>query len=78
MAMVIYSYGGLGGEGMEVVGMLDRARGVGRMLEDDGSLPECEVKTLMTPDHPVFRVCSSVGLSWNWSVFCGRPQHGMP
>ena len=30
------------------------------MSEDAGALPECKVKTLMTPDHTAFRVCSSV------------------
>ena len=33
--------------------------GVGRMLEDAGTLPECEVKILMTHDYTTTQVCSS-------------------
>ena len=31
------------------------------MSVDAGALPECEVKTLMTPDHTVIQVRSSLG-----------------
>ena len=44
---------------MEVVIVRHVVRMVGRMLGDAGALPECEVKTLMTPDHTAFQVRSS-------------------
>ena len=36
--------------------MWDKARKVGHMSGDAGVLPECEVKTLMTPDHTAVQV----------------------
>ena len=49
------------GAGMEV--MVGRHAGksqrVGRMSGDDGAHLECEVNTLMTPEHTAFQVGSS-------------------
>ena len=44
------------GEGIEVVdGMhAGQSRRVGRMSGDAGAFPECELNTLMTPDHTAF------------------------
>ena len=39
--------------------MQDKARGVGHMSGDVGAHPECEVKTLMTPDYTAVQVRSS-------------------
>ena len=33
--------------------------GVGQMSGDAGAFPECEVNTLMAPDHTAFQVSSS-------------------
>ena len=39
--------------------MRDKANGGGRMSGDAGTHPECEMKTLMTPDHTTIHVrCS--------------------
>ena len=56
MAMV-----GWVGAGMEVVDGMHAAQsqGVGRKSGDVGAHPGCKVKTLMTPDHTAFQVCSS-------------------
>ena len=42
-----------------MVCMWDKAKGVGRMSGDTGALPECEVKTPMTPYHTAIQVRSS-------------------
>ena len=39
--------------------MRDKAKGVGRISGDAVELPECDVKTLITPDHTTFQVRSS-------------------
>ena len=54
MGVVSHSYGGLsgdrdGGDGSYVCGT--KPGGVGGMSGDAGALSECEVKTLITPDH---------------------------
>ena len=51
---------GLEEEGMEVVvgRHAGQSQGVGRMSEDAGGLPECEINTLMTPDYTTFHVRS--------------------
>ena len=42
------------------------ARGNGRMLGDARTLPLCEVRRLMTPDHTVYQVGPTS--SGHWSV----------
>ena len=61
--------------------------GVGGMSGDDGALPECEMKTLMTPDQrrgtnrtaksaPI-NPCPSREGPYS-TVFFGKPAHGPP
>ena len=39
-----------------------QSKGVGRTFGNTGALPECKVKTLLTPDHTAFLVrCSGYG-----------------
>ena len=58
MSVVSHGYGGVGG-GRDGGGMHGKARWVGRMSAGAEAFTECVVKTLMTPDHASFQVCSS-------------------
>ena len=42
-----------------LVSTRDKAREAGRMLGDVEALPDCEMKTLITPDHNAFQMRSS-------------------
>ena len=63
IGVVSHSYGVLGG-GKDGGGggwqaCWTKPGGVGRMSGDVSALPECDVKTLMKPDHTAFKVrCS--------------------
>ena len=54
MGVVNDGYGGFrdGGGGWQACGT--KLGGAGCMSRDAGALTECEVKTLMTPDHMAF------------------------
>ena len=62
MCVVSHGYGGLGGvrdEGGEWYACRTKPSGLVAYLEFAGVLPECQAKTLMTPDHTVVQVRSS-------------------
>ena len=55
MGVVSHRYGQMVG-GREVCGT--KSGGVGHLSGDAEAIPECEVKTLMTPDHTAYHVGS--------------------
>ena len=62
MRVVRHVYGGLcGGQGWWwwTLSMQGKANWVGRMSGDAGAFPDCDVNTLITPDHIAVQMCSS-------------------
>ena len=58
VCVVSHGYGVLGA-GINGVVDAGQNKGLGRMSGDSGAHTECQVKTLMTPDHSAVKVRSS-------------------